>query len=418
MKYIFVILSLFILFSCSNKVTTDIDVATSSLDGYIILQNDSPDTLQITVTAILNDNSDISYQTEPDNKGYFIIKNIQPGNYTVSIEINSFYYDSKTLSATLFIDKKTSLGEITFNKILPTASVSGFVTGENIDVTATQIELFYKTSNNEYIAAETTSPDSTGFYSFSSLFPREIKLLYQLADFDPVVKFATLTPNTQTVLDTVIFDYVQSIPQMNIQINGVIDDGWEAFYINNHSSNWSSSNDFANFYAAYSQDTLYIAVDGGFDNSGNCVNIYIDKDYKDGSGINDFSQISGGSIGDHLRKNVIVEDEFGADLAFSEWALSSDINVVSLINPEQVDENIISANISVNQNVIEIAIPLSAIYSDTENLAGKKIAVVAVIGGGGDQYFADDTIPQQEDASHFTSVLKMKFPETNGEKNE
>ena len=98
-------------------------------------------------------------------------------------------------------------------------------------------------------------------------------------------------------------------------------------------------------------------------------------------------------------------------MAFTAWALSSDIAVVSLKNPSQVNENLLNANFSLTPSVIEIAIPLSEIYSDKNFPAGQKIAIIAIIGGGGDQYIADDTIPQQTDVSHFTSVLKMKFPD-------
>ncbi len=410
-KIVFGFLIVLFMFGCSNKVTTNIDINTSSLDGNVVLQNASPDTVKIFIKAVLNDIKSVTYQDTADENGYFYIQNMQPGNYNVTISFDTFAFLSKTLSAKLFINKKTSLQTISFNKVEPNCFIQGYVACQNQEVQNTQIDIYYKTDDNEYIHTEQISPDTTGFYFADNLYPREIKLIYSLNGFDSITKFVSLVQNEITQIDTVVFENIAVIPNKSIDIDGVIDAGWQPIYQNEHSSNWSASNDFADFYIAYDNDSLYIAVTGGFDTSGNCVNIYIDKDYGEGTGINDFSQISGSSIGDHLRKNVIVDDNFGADLAFSEWALASDINVVSLTEPSQVDANILFSNSLVNSTTIEFAIPLDEIYENGTVPAGKKIAVVGLIGGGGDQYFADDTIPQQENAAHFSEVLKIKFPE-------
>ena len=411
MKYILGIMIILLMIGCSNKVTTNIDINSSSLDGYISLQNATPDTVGIFITAILDDSKSITYQDTADENGYFYITDMRPGNYTVKITFDTFAFLSQTKSAKLIIDKKTTLGTIYFNQIEPNSSIQGYVESQNQHSEETQIDIFYKTDEEQYILSETIHPDTTGFYSAEHLFPRDIKLTYNLTGFDPITKFISLVANQITQIDTVVFENIPIITNQSITIDGVIDNGWQPIYTNNHTSNWSATNDFADFYIAYDDDSLYIAVTGGFDPSSNCVNIYIDKDYGAGTGIHDFSLISGSSIGDHLRKNVVADDNFGADLAFSEWALSSDINVVSLKDPTQVNNNIIQSNSSVNSSVIEFAIPLSEIYENGYVPFGQKIAVICIIGGGGDQYFADDTIPQQEDAAHFSSVLKIKFPE-------
>ncbi len=411
MKYIIALFILLVLISCSNRVTQNINTETASLDGYIIPENASADTLQFTISAILADNDTITYTTSADENGYFIIKKMKPGNYNVLVSSNSFYYLSKSLTTSLFIDKKTSLGEIHLSRIEPNSSLEGYIVAENIPVQNTIIEISYKIETDQYIVAKTISADSTGYYKATNLFPRDVKIVYSLENFDPITKYISLHENQITTLDTVYFELINEIPQKTISIDGVIDSDWQPLYQNNHTSNWSSSNDFSAFYVAFSPDTLYIAVTGGFDNSGNCVNIYIDKDYKEETGINDFSQISGGSIGNHLRKNIVVDDNFGADLAFSEWALSSDIKLVSLSDAENVNQNELNFNYSINTSVMEIAIPIYELYENGEIPSAQKLAIVAIIGGGGDQYFADDTIPQQENAAHFSSVLKMKFPQ-------
>ena len=204
-------------------------------------------------------------------------------------------------------------------------------------------------------------------------------------------------------------ELIRPIEFKEITIDGVIDEGWESVYQNQNASNWSSSNDFANLYLARDNDSLYIAVDGGFDSGGNCVNIYIDTDCDKTTGINTFSQISGGDIGTHLNKDVDFSVDFGADIAFTEWALSSAIGVVSLENPDTVDENILSANIFLSSSVIEMAIPLNQIYPDGN--IPDKIACVALIGGGDAQSFSDDSIPQQTGgfSGLFSSIFTRSY---------
>jgi len=160
------------------------------------------------------------------------------------------------------------------------------------------------------------------------------------------------------------------------------------------------------------ENNLFIAVRGGFDSGGNTVNIYIDKDYGIGTGLNDFSNISGGDYGDHLRKNVITSSEFGADIAFTAWALNFDVGVVSLEDEFNVDLNIIvESKISLNNYVFEFSIPFTVLFENGEIPFGEKIALVAIIGGGADDSYADDTIPQVEGGftGNFTTVFSSAY---------
>ena len=402
-------LILLVLAGCQTKVTENTDVETATLEGYIILQNANVDTVNVQIDVILNDDNTYHKMVTPQANGYFKALQLKPGNYTVKISFDIMNYEDEELSAVLFMDKTTSLGDIDFNRIEPTASLNGYVTFDEKVVPQANIDFYYKI-DDDYQLAKSTVSDTMGYYDFSTLFPKDGKLTYSVENYDIITQYITLVANQAVIMDTILFENIPLIPNKTITIDGTIDSDWNSIYENTHTSNWSASNDFDNLYLAYDDDSLYIAVDGGFASDANCVNIYIDTDFGDGTGINDFSQIAGGSIGNNLRKTVMSPDNFGADIAFTEWALSSNINVVSLEDVSAVDQHLLAGNISVNSSVLEIAIPLSEIYPQGTDIAGKKIAVVAIIGGGGDSYFADDTIPQQDDASHFESVLRAKFP--------
>jgi len=308
---------------------------------------------------------------------------------------------------TLFACEKNP-NEAPFNH---NSSLAGFVNFEQAtrDSIIADVKLFFQ---GETILIAETQTDTSGFYDFHNL----ASGIYQINISAPnyaeySLSDISLLSNQTTILDTIILEILLPIEIEEINVDGIIDDGWEAAYSNDHESNWSTSNDFAHLYIARDDDSLYIAVDGGFDAGGNAVNIYIDKDYGDDTGINNFSTIQGGGFGDHLRKTVNAPETFGADLAFSEWALSSEIGIVSLEEPQAVDQHLLeNVHISLNASVIEFAIPFTALYENGEIPFGKKIALVAIIGGGGDQYFADDTIPQQTDFSGtFMTVFSRAY---------
>ena len=410
MKYLSgLFLILLILAGCQTKVTENTNVETAVIDGYIILQNANVDTVNIDMDVILNDDNTYHKPVTPQANGYFKAEQLKPGNYTLKVSFDIMNYEDEEIAVALFIDKTTSFGEINFSRIEPTASLNGYVTFDEKAVPQTNIDFYYKI-DDDYQLAKSTVSDTMGYYDFSTLFPKDGKLTYSAENYDVITKYIALVANQAVIMDTILFENIPLIQNQTIAINDTIDSGWNSIYENTHVSDWSASNDFENLYLAYDDDSLYIAVDGGFDPGGNCVNIYIDTDFGDGTGINDFSQIQGDGIGDHLRKNVETPDNFGANIAFSEWALSSNINVVSLEDPSAVDQYVLTSNISINSSVIEIAIPLSEIYPQGVDIAGKKIAVVALIGGGDESQLANDTIPQQDDASHFESVVIAKFP--------
>jgi len=300
-------------------------------------------------------------------------------------------------------DKTPFLAPYSYNAIL-----KGFIQfDDGSPDTLTATVQAYK-SGVSTLQGETTT-DATGAFEIKNLSEGTYQLNVSAPDYDDfTVTDIQLSAYSTTTIDTVELDVIKRIEVKIITIDGTIDPTWEPVYENTHESGWAGNN-FVHLYLARSDDSLYIAVDGTFSSADNTVNIYIDKDYGKGTGINDFSEITGGGYGDHLNKNVTAPDNFGADLAYSGWALVSDIAVVSLEYPSAVDQHILDANIAVNASVIEMAIPFTEIYSSGEVPIGTKMALVALIGGGGAPYVCDDTIPQQDDQFSFTTVFSRQY---------
>ncbi|HNX02022.1 MAG TPA: carboxypeptidase-like regulatory domain-containing protein [Candidatus Cloacimonadota bacterium] len=281
----------------------------------------------------------------------------------------------------------------------------------------------YPTGQNQLIAEANT--DSTGYYHFENMTNIAVDIRIEADRYDTqfitgvsLANHETVTANTVTLLP---------LPQIEIRtplMNGVIETGWSPAYENTYVSNWGASNEMKNLYLARDADSLYIALTGSFATSENCVNIYLDKDYGNNTGLSNFYTISGGSIGDHLRKDVSCPSSFGADIAFTVWQLSSDVAVVNLAFPTAVDQNqlstvrkIVKVNIATD-DVLELSIPLNVLYSNGIVPTNTKIAIIALIGGGGDQYISNDTIPMQAIQDHsysttdpfvFSSVYRIKM---------
>ncbi|HHE40136.1 MAG TPA: carboxypeptidase regulatory-like domain-containing protein [Candidatus Cloacimonetes bacterium] len=304
----------------------------------------------------------------------------------------------------LSCDKTPFLAPYSYNAILK--GIIQFEDGSPDTLTATVQA--YKTGVSTLQGEATT--DTAGAFEIKNLSEGTYQLNVSAPNYDDFsLTNIQVSAFSTTTIDTVTLEVIKRIVVKVITIDGTIDPDWNSVYENTHVSNWGPSNEFHNLYLARSDDSLYIAVDGGFDGSGNTVNIYIDKDYGDGTGINDFSTITGAGYGDHLRKTVTAPENFGADLAYSGWALNYEVAVVSLEDPYAVDQHILDANTAVNSSVVEMAIPFSEMYDNGEVPIGSKIALVAIIGGGGDQYVADDTIPQQDDPMTFTTVFSRQY---------
>lgn len=309
----------------------------------------------------------------------------------------------------LFLGCQESPSEAPFNH---NSSIEGNVDFEegNPDSIAADVKVYY---SNENLLISQTQTSPTGDYQFHDLASGTYNLSFTAPNYeDYSIADIVLEANQNKVVDSLQMTLIKEIEIREIVIDGQIDEGWEPVYINEHASNWGPNN-FNNLYLSRTADSLYIALSGEFSNSDNTVGIYIDKDYGQNTGISDFTQIAGGDYGNNLRKQVTTVESFGADVAFtSGWGLGGNVAVVSLENPQSVDQNILEAtNFSLNTSVLEFSIAFADLYEQGNVPIGSKIALVGIIGGGGDQYYANDSIPQPEGdfTGYFSSVFSRQF---------
>lgn len=402
-----IICCLLIILSCDNEPTLHTNIKTSVLKGTISLENAAIDTVDVEISLLHTENSDLNYDVSPDSTGFFKIDSLQPGVYDFNIGFNTLFYEDYTSTVEFYIDETVELEPMEFTRIENNAGLEGYVEIDNsgLSIDSVKIDIYYIEDSTPNFA-KTIYPDTTGYYETNELFPIQYKLNYKMSGYDDIIQYVTLAVEDTIAMDTVVFEDIIEIPQLNIVVDGDSTDWNEPVYEDNFTSSWGANNELQNFYLARDEDSLYIAVTGGFSDVENCVNIYIDTDFGEGTGLNDFSGIEGGEYGNHLRKTVTCPENFGADIAFSSWALEYQTSVVSLTDELNVDDNILTANFSLNTQVIEFAIPFSEIYEDE---LSEKIALIVIIGGGGDEFISDDTIPQQDDAHNFENYIKAKY---------
>jgi hypothetical protein len=281
------------------------------------------------------------------------------------------------------------------------ASLQGYVTFQNgsPDTLSAVITI----SRNNMELAETYS-DITGYYLVNNLASGDYFVSIQAEGYANSLFMINLINDQTTTADTVRLEGMVIMEFATREIDGVIDDGWMPVYTQDHESSWGG-NDFEALYLSYDEEYLYIAVTGQFSSNDNTVSICLDKDGSGETGINDFRLVAGGDIGGRIKKNIDAPESFGADIAFnSGWGLTGE-GVVSLLNPSQVDEAFLEdVQISMNTTTIEFAVSLQELYA---GLSLSSISLVAYIGGGGDQYFANDVIPQG--AGDFTGTFYEVF---------
>ncbi len=285
------------------------------------------------------------------------------------------------------------------------ASIEGYVQFEeaSTDTIIATVNL-YLNNDGEFFDFGSTTTDTDGYWHVEPLSAGNYSLNFFSSLYGSKSVEVTVLPDRVTTVDTVVFEYFAPLEERAITVDADLSDWNAPFYVNEHDSNWGP-NDFGSLYLARNDSFLFICVTGEFSSSDNTVNFYIDKDFGDGTGVNDFSTIGGGDAGNRLRKTVTTPDNFGADIAICNWALA-DPYIVSLSNPGAVDTNMLECEIAMTSSCIEIAVPFEQMYGTEVINSRQFIALVALIGGGGDEYFADDSIPQQANVATFQTVIE------------
>ncbi len=303
-------------------------------------------------------------------------------------------------------------------------------TGMPPDSVSALVSLFtIGTITQPSILVADTYTDNTGYYHFEHLTNIKVDIHIEADRFDTQIISNVVLHSTQT--DSVHTVTLLPLPVIQILtpvLDGVVDAGWDPTYVNTITSTVSGwgNNDLKNLYLARDSVNLYIVLTGMFPTTENTVNFYLDKDYgvTTKTGISDFSLISGGTTGDHLRKNVTTPSSFGADIGFSAWHFNTDMSMAQLSTTGAA--TVITTPIyhiinspGTGDDVIEISIPLTEIYGSANIPANTKIAIVAIIAGVNDDLYIDnDTIPMMSSQANphqttnpfvFSDVIRIKM---------
>jgi hypothetical protein len=192
-------------------------------------------------------------------------------------------------------------------------------------------------------------------------------------------------------------------PFFTVSVDGIIDNGWIPVYENTHTSGWGQENELKNFYCAWDSVNLYLAVEGVFDSSYNCINVYLDRDLGFETGVSFFGDISATlEKARNLQKNIYCPQGYGAEFGFTIWGLKYAAGLLNIENPLSPEE-ISGINYAVEKNVVEFAVPWNTVYELGEGLVPPfiRLGVIVIIGGGSADSYCDDTIPQEDNPSNF-----------------
>ena len=397
----FLLILLMIISACSEEDNLLTITDNASLEGSVNFEDSSPDLISADISLWQND--DLIVQTTNDSTGYFRFDNLTEGNYVITFYAEG--YTESVIDVTLLNNVIWTIDNISLLRMA--SSLDGYVSFENASTNI--ISALVSVARNNQIYAETYT-DSNGYYLLEGLMYNENRVTISKNSYITNSFLIDLTNYIVTTAEPILMIYAPPITQKSIVIDGEIDEGWQPVYIDDHVSGWGP-NDFGELYLAYDEDSLYIAVTGSFSNSDNTVSICIDTDNSPDTGLNDFNLVEGGEIGNRIRKNITAPESFGADFAInSGWGLSNGEGVVSLVDTIGVDDaQLENVQISMNSSTLEFAISFNDIYG--ENVIPTGISLIAYIGGGGDDYFANDVIPQgnEDFDGTFLNVFKIEY---------
>ena len=288
------------------------------------------------------------------------------------------------------------------------AIITGYINFEEAEADSVIAEVSILKYN---MTLGTTYTDETGFYQFSELSSGEYTVSAEAAGYSINYIKVNLTMNEIVQAEPVMLELVESMSYGTRSIDGSIDEDWLPVYEDDHVSSWGAEdNDFHALYISRDENYIYFGITGQFSSLDNSVTLAIDKDFDAVTGINDFSGVDGGDIGGWIKKDVTAPDDFGADLAFNAgYSISGGEGVVSLEDPEHVDENFLEDTaFALTDSTLEFKISLEEIYNG--NLPD-MISLIAYIGGNEPAYFANDVIPQngQDFDGEFQDVFMIKF---------
>jgi hypothetical protein len=204
-------------------------------------------------------------------------------------------------------------------------------------------------------------------------------------------------------------------------IDGTLEGDWTEVYDDGgHLGLWNLVNmDYDALHASWDGDSLYLAVSGDFAGTYNSLNIYIDADYGEGSGLSDLSLIQGeddyAPVINRLNKLVdfAAVPEFGAEFATSTWG-HVDLELSSLA-ADGTALTLGRGAIAASEDALELSIPWSLLYP---GLGGDgvvppfaQIAIFALIGSNSDSAMSDDSLPLVDDLNAPDAVVVIPIDE-------
>jgi hypothetical protein len=287
------------------------------------------------------------------------------------------------------------------------AGIEGTISFEEGE--ADTIKALVQIANQEYgLLIDETYSDDSGGYSFSALPSTYYQLSFFADGYEDYHKRDILLESNQIHTENINMSLIQPIEFLEVVIDGIIDEDWLPVYVDENESNWSSTNDFQYLYVARDDENLYIALDVTCE-SQNSVNLYLDVDYGENTGTDDFTSVNQEIADGKLHKQVTTPSSFGADVGLCFWN-GENSGVFHL-----EEGNNLNANIVRQDSILEVAIAFSELYSSGLAPENGEIAIVALIGGEDANSMANDTIPHQsedfgnEGNRHFSTVFTRPY---------
>ncbi|MCP4547228.1 MAG: hypothetical protein GY835_12285 [bacterium] len=400
------------------RYTTNPAVEIGTITGSVIWDGAAP-TLPASVECwVQHPAGDVQIWGAEAEGDAFTIPALADSLYRVRVN-GGVGYSSATVDDVRVVDGVAVMEAVTLNQVF--GAISGTVSFSDGPDPLPEALVVLSTHIDQVEVARFTTTTTSGDYLFEGLNYDDYDLTftatgYQAGLIDSLHIDTDAVSSGNDIELAKIEAAIPDLPYLTPVIDGMIDVGWATVLDDPAGdSNWGGLNDFTGLHVAWDATNLYVAVAGSFD-SGNTVNIYIDKDFDNGTGLADFSTIQSGSVADHLRKTIDMSGVtgFGADFAGSVWGTQYNPEVSDLTDSAAIVMMPGSALVG-SSAAIEFSVPWTSLYPDMSGgIPGlTELAFICVIGGGDDVNLAGDTLPAVDDVHAPDAVFTIQVDADN-----
>ncbi len=305
-----------------------------------------------------------NFGSSPDEEGLLVFQSGDPAHCVISTEGPPGFYKIWMNDQSLRYSHELDLA---------TGGIAGGMSFEGPDPPAATVEIW---AENEHGDAQlwTVQADG-GDYEFANLADSLYTLIATANGYGSLTEQVRVSGGQVASFDFAFGEPLESAnpdqPWNERTIDGIIDEGWEAFDGNNVDSPWWIVGwELDSLHTSWTGDTLYLGLSGEFNTAWtNAVLFYLDVDYGAQTGLNDLGLLNGEEDYtaplSYMNKNIDFSSVPDFGIEFIACAYGDSPPTMAVVDPSTGYATPVEVvNMNRSTDAFELAIPWSLLYPE------------------------------------------------------